>query len=185
MFDFLLTAETLVAGISLLATFLLGYRTTRLLRAACAGQADIVEIEFAWDFKAFSTMLAPLDDKRIDDFVVGHYWDNAFAIAYSIAFCSLLQLLASHLPPGAGAGLYVISWCGLVAGGFDLLENQCLLRRFATLKRERGKDPVDRPVDVLLRVAAVAAALKFALLGLCVNALAWGLLQGLAHCIMK
>lgn len=183
MFDSI-SATAVVAGVSLVAAIVLGARTNRLFRTACGGQVDIVDIELAWDFEAFSTMLTRLGSiKKLDTLIVGHYWDCGFAIAYSIAICSLLQLLAGHLPSEAGAALYTISWLGLAAGALDLFENLCLLRRFEAFKREYGKDPVKRPADGLLRAAAVAAALKFVLLGFCSISLVWGILQRMAHCL--
>lgn len=175
--------ETIAATVATVAAFALGRRTTRAIAAATGDQVDIVDLELAGNYKAFALLLEPLGNLSIAKLLTAHYWDSGFAVAYSVAVCCVLHLLALYLPQPASDAVRLFGWAGLAAGAFDLLENVCLMKRFATFQRERAKGPDIRPTDGVLRTAALAATLKFALLALAIDGFLWGLLQGLAALI--
>lgn len=178
-FEFFSASEIIAAAATSIVAITLGYRTTRLMHDACEVRFTVVELEFAWDYTAFSNLLATLQDKTgVDRLIRGHHWDSAFAIAYSVALCSILQALAQHVPPAAGSCIYAISWLGLSAGAFDLVENSCLLTRFATVKHEESNPRVERCTDGVLRMAAIMAAIKLVLVGIAINGFLWGVVQG-------
>jgi len=117
----------------------------------------IIGYEFAWSAERASQMYSAWGETGRDAARSSLRYDIPFLLAYPFVF-SALTLLAARAAPGKYARLG--AWLGVapfVAAILDALENAALWRAL---------DAFQQPPEHLLQFAAIAAGVKFLLLGL-------------------
>ena len=116
----------------------------------------IVDYELAWSAERANPMFSAWGDAGRDAARSSLRYDVPFLLAYPFFF-SALTLLAARVAPGKYARLG--TWLGLapfVAALLDALENAALWLAL---------DAFQQPPEHLLQLAAIAAGVKFLLLG--------------------
>jgi hypothetical protein len=123
---------------------------------------NIASLEFAWTPHKAKAILSggqgngvgeEWEKRKVNAAQQSLLWDFPFLLAYAPLISALVLLAAQQVPELTRINL-VLSLAPFVAAGLDVIENLALLRVLAQLPS---------PSALLLRVAAIAAGLKFAL----------------------
>ena len=89
--------------------------------AACFKVDNLLQIEFASDFKTFKELIAPYDKALL---INNHYFDFFFILCYTVLFVLSLKLISLALDFHFKKSLYLLC---LLPGLLDVLENVLFL----------------------------------------------------------
>jgi len=167
---------------ALIAAAWLSRKTRHAMNASTAQAFRIVDLEFSWNGQFFRSLVGPMSDSQRVQLATAHWIDSAFAVAYSVALGSaLLALESSQCAPELLWTFFAA--LGFSAGGFDVLENLCLQRclrdRSLVAGNSSGSSSLQKSdtLDGPLRLAAIAASIKFVFATIAISAISYGLLR--------